>query len=317
MDRTQKANKNWESYSEDEDMDSLEDDLDTSQDSSPLKSRLLPGGAVAMSSSGAPFKRAMAEDKLQEKRLKERARRNGMASSIDEMRVLVPELIEAKKNYSQAKVVAFALAHIYELQRENDDFRDRLGLPSRMDEFRTRAKSGSKNKKERLPAGERGRKRRRLLNGGAVVTSDEGPTPQSEQVAIPATEAYHANDDSSSSSGGVTSTEMSRRLSVITTSSSSLNYTSPEVSDHDVDMDSFVVDSLAASPALSPHAIDDELGPFGLRNFDNFDSHPRPHAMDWEGHDSDMDMFNHQHQHQHHHHHHHHHHEQQLQQHDY
>jgi hypothetical protein len=79
----------------------------------------------------------MAEDKLHEKRLKERARRNGMAKSIDQMRLIVPELMDAKKVYSQAKVVAIALQHIYDLQRENGDLRQRLGLKPREQELRT------------------------------------------------------------------------------------------------------------------------------------------------------------------------------------
>lgn len=78
----------------------------------------------------------MAEEKLHEKRLKERARRNGMAKSIDQMRLIVPELMDAKKVYSQAKVVAIALQHIYELQRECGDLRQRLGMKPRDQEPR-------------------------------------------------------------------------------------------------------------------------------------------------------------------------------------
>jgi hypothetical protein len=83
---------------------------------------------------GAP--KRMAEEKLHEKRLKERARRNGMAKSIDQMRLIVPDLMDAKKVYSQAKVVAIALQHIYELQRENGDLRQRLGMKPRDQEPR-------------------------------------------------------------------------------------------------------------------------------------------------------------------------------------
>jgi hypothetical protein len=291
MERTQKANKNWESYNseeEEEDMDSVlgeEDvDVDVDMDNNNKKKEKEKEKDTALS----PLKRfgAMAEDKLQEKRLKERARRNGMACSIDEMRLIVPELIEAKKNYSQAKVVAFALAHIYELQHENDDFRARLGLPTRMEEFRSRTKPSGKHKKDKAPAGERSRKRRRLSNGKTATVDDSATASLMNEATASA-----SSPPSDGSPQPQSLPHVPDSVLAISVQDSAFNSATPEVSDHEMDLDSYVVDSLAASPALSPHAIDDELGPFGTRNFDNFDSHPRPHTMEWEGHDTDTDMF--------------------------
>jgi len=260
-------------------MDSQEQEEDLSLDQSdPSQPRTL-------------VKRAMAEDKLQEKRLKERARRNGMASSIDEMRVLVPELIEAKKNYSQAKVVAFALAHMHELQRENDSLRERLGMPNRMEEFRARLKANGKTKKERAPAGERGRKRRRLNEDGASSTT---PSPVASAAVV--SSAPVVATVISLTPALTPATPLSRPeapLNAITVRPQPDSYTYSREASDDLELDvdtTYVSDSLAASPALSPHALDDELGPFG-RNFDNFDDNTtstllntRVHheGMDWE-----------------------------------
>jgi len=279
MDRTTKANKNWESYSDD-DMDSQEQEEDQSLDQSdPSQPRTI-------------VKRAMAEDKLQEKRLKERARRNGMASSIDEMRVLVPELIEAKKNYSQAKVVAFALAHMHELQRENDSLRERLGMPNRMEEFRARMKANGKTKKERAPAGERGRKRRRL-NDDATSSATASPVATTiASTSAPVVATVVSLTPSHTSTSALPRPETVNAVTVRPQAPESYTYSREASDDLELDVDTtYVSDSLAASPALSPHALDDELGPFG-RNFDNFDDntastllHARVmHAegMDWE-----------------------------------
>jgi hypothetical protein len=276
MDRTPKANKNWESYSDD-DMDSQEQEEDLSLDQSdPSQPRTL-------------VKRAMAEDKLQEKRLKERARRNGMASSIDEMRVLVPELIEAKKNYSQAKVVAFALAHMHELQRENDSLRERLGMPNRMDEFRARAKANGKTKKERAPAGERGRKRRRLNDEASTSTTTSAVATTAASTSAPIVATVVSLTPSQTPS--LTRPDAPVNAVTIRPQAESYTYSREASDDLELDVDTtYVTDSLAASPALSPHALDDELGPFG-RNFDNFDDntasalHSRVikyEGMDWE-----------------------------------
>ena len=242
----------------------------------------------------------MAEDKLQEKRLKERARRNGMASSIDEMRLLVPELIEAKKNYSQAKVVAFALAHIYDLQSENDEMRGRLGLKPRLEEYREkmRAQGNGKHKKDRAPAGERGRKRRRLADSAsgeqlheAVVVA--AATAQPAAAVTAATNAAAAATAPAKAAAAVTlpppPTTLTTPLPGVSTRRSSAALaaalsidTSARASsmslenDESAEMEMFVADSLAASPALSPHPLDDESGmPFAHSNFDNFE-HTRP-----------------------------------------
>jgi hypothetical protein len=279
MDRTPKANKNWESYSDD-DMDSQEQEEDQSLDQSdPSQPRTM-------------VKRAMAEDKLQEKRLKERARRNGMASSIDEMRVLVPELIEAKKNYSQAKVVAFALAHMHELQRENDSLRERLGMPNRMDEFRARIKANGKTKKERAPAGERGRKRRRL-NEDAPTSATASPVAATlASTSAPVVATVISLTPSHASTSTLPRPDATINAVTVRPQPESYTYSREASDDLELDVDTtYVSDSLAASPALSPHALDDELGPFG-RNFDNFDDntssthlHTRvmhSEGMDWE-----------------------------------
>jgi len=235
-------------------MDSLEDDLELSQDDDNGATPMAPG-----------FKRTMAEDKLQEKRLKERARRNGMASSIDEMRLLVPELIDAKKNYSQAKVVAISLNHIYELQRENEALRSRLGMKSMLEEFREKQKALSTKSKGMRGTGQRGRKRRRLLDvdGQPVALAVSTPAP-SQPPAPPST----------------LSAPPLAAMATITRESSD-----------DSEMDALVVaESLAASPALSPHHTGDMPEPFASNNFENFGSFeaPRPHAMDWAEHDHDV-----------------------------
>jgi hypothetical protein len=276
MDRTTKANKNWESYSDD-DMDSQEQEEDQSLDQSdPSQPRTI-------------VKRAMAEDKLQEKRLKERARRNGMASSIDEMRVLVPELIEAKKNYSQAKVVAFALAHMHELQRENDSLRERLGMPNRMEEFRARLKANGKSKKERAPAGERGRKRRRLNDDAASSATASPVTTSVASTTTPVVATVISLTPTHASTTALPRPDAA--LPAVTVRPQPESYTFSREASDDLELDvdtTYVSDSLAASPALSPHALDDELGPFG-RNFDNFDDNTALHTrvmhhegMDWE-----------------------------------
>jgi len=283
MERTQKANKNWESYS-DEDMDSREEPLEAEELS------LDPSGTSdSPSPSRQPLKRAMAEEKLQEKRLKERARRNGMAGSIDEMRTLVPEIIESKKNYSQAKVVAFALQHIYDLQRENDSFRQRLGLPSRMDEFRAQraTKASGKHKKERpalAASAERSRKRRRLNDDSAQSTD---PVPASA-AAVAADMAVAAPAESTDAP---VASVVAAPQPILAEPAEAMDVDSSEPEhepDASLELD-FVTDSLAASPALSPHALEDDLA-MPHPNFDNFD-HAAPssahsrlsmRSLDWE-----------------------------------
>ncbi len=127
----------------------------------------------------------MAEEKLHEKRLKERARRNGMAHSIDEMRLIVPELMDAKKTYSQAKVVAIALDHIYELQRENAEYRQRLGLKPREQDAKVQ-RSKARSPKTPKPAAERGRKRMRAEEAPSerVVVPRLAPPPSSAPVHL-------------------------------------------------------------------------------------------------------------------------------------
>jgi hypothetical protein len=260
-------------------MDSQEQEEDLSLDQSdPSQPRTL-------------VKRAMAEDKLQEKRLKERARRNGMASSIDEMRVLVPELIEAKKNYSQAKVVAFALAHMHDLQRENDTLRERLGMPNRMEEFRARTKANGKSKKDRAPAGERGRKRRRL-NEDVASSTTASPATVAAIASTPIVATVISLTPSHTPASTLSRPEATVNAVTVRPQADSFTYSREASDDLELDVDTtYVSDSLAASPALSPHALDDELGPFG-RNFDNFDDntsstllHTRVmhhEGMDWE-----------------------------------
>lgn len=275
MDRTQKVTKTWESYSDDD--SSLEEDLELSLDGT---------DGSDPNRVGLP-KRAMAEDKLQEKRLKERARRNGMASSIDEMRILVPELIDAKKNYSQAKVVAFALAHIYELQRENDTLRERLGMPNRMDEFRARVKANGKTKKERAPAGERGRKRRRL-NEDSVVAMAVTAAPMPASASVPSTPTVAPPAPTFATNASSMPRPSTTSAAASSSAQSSVHVAVPvkmELSEAEAAMElDFVTDSLAASPALSPHALDDEVGPFG-HGFESHFEQPRASGMDWEGHD--------------------------------
>lgn len=135
----------------------------------------------------------MAEDKLHEKRLKERARRNGMAKSIDQMRLIVPELMDAKKVYSQAKVVAIALQHIYELQRENGDLRQRLGMKPRDQEPRPikgkrgQNPSNAAPKREAPPPDmmdERAKKRRRVDEPLPAV-AQPAPLPSAPIAPLP------------------------------------------------------------------------------------------------------------------------------------
>eukprot|EP01128_Nolandella_sp_AFSM9_P003031 TRINITY_DN134_c0_g1_i3.p1 TRINITY_DN134_c0_g1~~TRINITY_DN134_c0_g1_i3.p1 ORF type:complete len:335 (+),score=75.37 TRINITY_DN134_c0_g1_i3:36-1040(+) len=76
-----------------------------------------------------PLDAAAIEEKLHEKRLKERARRNGMAKSIEEMRRIIPALQMRKKSSSQAKVVATALSYILELRSENQRLCAAKGSP--------------------------------------------------------------------------------------------------------------------------------------------------------------------------------------------
>jgi len=158
---------------------------------------------VNTKSRGAP--KRMAEDKLHEKRLKERARRNGMAKSIDQMRVIVPELMDSKKVYSQAKVVAIALQHIYDLQRENGDLRQRLGLKPRDQEIRANAK-GKRSQPQSAtsqttaavkremppidPAEERHTKRRRVDDSTSTPTTM--PPPQQSASLTPGGKGYSA-----------------------------------------------------------------------------------------------------------------------------
>jgi len=258
-DSTQKPNKNWESS--DDDMDSVEDDgLELSQEEEGALGGPLSGG------------KRMGEDKLQEKRLKERARRNGMASSIDEMRVLVPELIDAKKNYSQAKVVALALGHIYDLQRENELLRSKLGMKPMLDEFRERQRlSGGKVKARTAPAAgaTRGRKRRRLLEqaqGSSAPVAVAAP-PAPTVLAAPS--------------------PLASALAALPKTVKPMAIVKPELNvsvEHDDD--TFVADSLVSTPALSPHHNDDLAAPFApnFENFESFDAH-RTHAMEWAEHD--------------------------------
>eukprot|EP01128_Nolandella_sp_AFSM9_P009711 TRINITY_DN635_c1_g1_i1.p1 TRINITY_DN635_c1_g1~~TRINITY_DN635_c1_g1_i1.p1 ORF type:complete len:257 (+),score=84.97 TRINITY_DN635_c1_g1_i1:63-773(+) len=121
-------------------------------------------------------KRTMGADKLHEKRLKERARRNGMAVSIEQMRLVVPILKSSVKVYSQAKVVAFALAHIEELQRENARLRADTGLPA-VFPVNTKRKLTAKRERPAAPASPRPTKRARKET--AMVTQ----TPTETSVA--------------------------------------------------------------------------------------------------------------------------------------
>lgn len=131
-------------------------------------------------------RRTMGADKLHEKRLKERARRNGMAVSIEQMRTVVPVLKSSTKVYSQAKVVAFALAHIEELQAENARLRAENGLP---EVFPVNPKRKITAKRERSPgsgtstptasSNPRPTKRARMSSESAVVTQ----TPTESSVA--------------------------------------------------------------------------------------------------------------------------------------
>lgn len=205
----------------------------------------------------------MGEDKLHEKRLKERARRNGMAKSIDEMRSIVPMLVSATKVYSQAKVVAFALEHIIELQRENADFRQRLGLQSYADDFAKRPKHTKPAKrKERepaapAPADERARKRRRLDDVAPPSAPPSAPLsnvvlpPAPKPEALPVM-ALPLEDDYSACS-----------------------------SEHDLlfSETASICDSLAVSPALSPRPYDEEL--IYAPSFDDFDA-PSTRMSHWD-----------------------------------
>jgi len=261
--RAQKANKNWESS--EVDLDSIEEELLSQED-------------AASGSHAHTGKRAMAEDKLQEKRLKERARRNGMATSIDEMRVIVPELIDAKKNYSQAKVVALALAHMHELQRENEQLRQKLGMRPMLDDFRERSKMVGKSKKDRSPPSSsggstRGRKRRRVEDGPAKPGS--GPAP-SVTVPAPTTMAKAAPKPAP-----LVSLKAEPMEPIIT-----------DDNDDDSIEPVFVAESLVGSPALSPHQQEEFPAPFApnFGNFESFEAH-RPHAMDWAPEHDHVDVF--------------------------
>ncbi len=121
----------------------------------------------------------MPEQKLHEKRLKERARRNGMAQSIDGMRLIVPELADSKKTYSQAKVVAIALEHIYELQRENAEYRERLGLKPREVELKM-TKRAKNARLLKTTAKERPAKRARVME-----PEEEAPAPAPTPASLP------------------------------------------------------------------------------------------------------------------------------------
>lgn len=87
-----------------------------------------------------------------------------MAESIDEMRHCIPHLKNSTKAYSQAKVVAFALQHIYDLQAENARLRTQFGLGEREDSAipDLKALRLSKKKRNSSPKKVRPSKRQRL-----------------------------------------------------------------------------------------------------------------------------------------------------------
>lgn len=196
-----------------------------------------------------PTKR-LGEDKLHEKRLKERARRNGMAKSIDQMRVLVPELTDSKKAYSQAKVVAIALQHIIELQRENAEFRQKLGLKPRDSESKP-IKSKSKPAKQAKTT-ERGRKRRR-----AEEDEDPNPRPRPPPPGQALTQSIQAT------------------TTINTTLSRTSEVEVEDVSSFDDLMFSNDSLSVADTPTLSPRSEPT------FSNYDHFDSRSTLSGLDW------------------------------------
>jgi hypothetical protein len=213
-------------------------------------------------------RRTIAEDKLQEKRLKERARRNGMAETIDEMRHCIPYLRHSTKAYSQAKVVAFALQHIHDLQADNDRLRAQFGLGTREEGGIPDLKSLRVSKKKRNSSPKaRPTKRQRVDDIDDEEIEEESVDLESSVADTAPTAAVAVEEEED-------------EINVLATTPAAAQNVFPDggVFPHDsMDSDEYVSESDSFSPTLTPANPFDTSNPFdsvGGRTFGTYDSIP-------------------------------------------